>query len=365
VEAPGSSGLGEKRQAALSARAIAMSTIPGPFVSVLTPVYNGAAFIAECIESVLAQTYTNFEYILVNNCSKDNTLEICREYARKDSRIRVHDNTDFLDVMVNHNHALTFMSEKSTYFKFVSGDDWIFPECVAKMVGLAVANPNVGIVGSYSIEGKRILFEGLDYEQKVVNGREICRDTLLGKHPYVFGAPTTLLYRADLARRTKTFFPYAEGAPHADVSAVYQALEHSDFGFVHQVLSYTRVHVQSETSSSFKFGKTNRALLADMARFGPRYLSPEEHQKHLDVAIDKYYQWLLPALIENSFSKDFLEIQKSGLRAIGFEFQPTRLLKATVMRGVEFFEKPKTITQKISAMMKRKGKIEARGTSLT
>src|SRR3954468_19202059 len=105
-----------------------------PFVSVITPCYNGAAFIAECIESVLAQTYDNFEYLLVNNCSKDNTLQIMHDYAKRDTRIRVHDNTDFLDVMVNHNHALSFMSSESAYCKCVSADDWIFPDCVRQMV---------------------------------------------------------------------------------------------------------------------------------------------------------------------------------------------------------------------------------------
>jgi glycosyltransferase involved in cell wall biosynthesis len=336
-----------------------------PFVSVITPCYNGADFIGECIESVLKQTYTNFEYILVNNCSKDNTLQIMRDYAARDSRIKVHDNTDFLDVMVNHNHAMRLMSEQSKHCKCVSADDWIFPDCLRQMVELAEAHPTVGVVGSYSLEGSRVLFEGLDYSQKVVNGREICHQTLTGKLPYVFGAPTTLLYRADLIRSVKEFFPYAKGAPHADMSAVYQALQSSDFGFVHQVLSFTRVHAASETSSSFKYGRINRALLADMARFGPVYLTPEEQRLHLGIATDKYYAWLVAALLENNFDKAFLEGQRQGLKAIGFELSTPLLLKAGLLRGVELLEHPSQTTQKLSAMLRRKGKIVARGTNLT
>ena len=56
-----------------------MSPMEQPLVSVLTPVYNGEPYLGECIESVLNQTYQNFEYIIVNNCSKDRTLEIARE----------------------------------------------------------------------------------------------------------------------------------------------------------------------------------------------------------------------------------------------------------------------------------------------
>ncbi len=336
-----------------------------PFVSVVTPAYNCGAYIAECIESVLKQTYRNFEYVIVNNCSQDDTLEIARKYAQKDSRIRVSDNTEFLGVMVNHNNAVNQMSPDSKYCKVVSGDDWIFRDCLTQMVELAEAHPGVGIVGSYSLEGKRVKFQGLDYTEKVVNGRQICRNTMLGQLPYVLGAPTSLLYRSDLVRRTKTFFPYPEDAPHADVSACYQALQDSDFGFVHQILSFTRVHIHSETSASFKFGKTNRAVLADVARFGPRYLSRAELERQLRVFTDKYYAWLVAALVENSFDREFLEIQRAGLRTIGFELSTVRIMKAALMRGVEFLHDPGSTSRKISAMLKRRGKIEARGTSLT
>ena len=76
-----------------------------PLVSVVTPVYNGAAYLRECIESVLRQTYSNWEYIIVNNCSTDATQEIVEEYAKKDSRIRVHNNDVFLAIIANHNKA--------------------------------------------------------------------------------------------------------------------------------------------------------------------------------------------------------------------------------------------------------------------
>ena len=52
-----------------------------PLVSVVTPVYNGGKFLRECIESVLSQTYQNFEYIILNNSSTDDTLEIAEDYG--------------------------------------------------------------------------------------------------------------------------------------------------------------------------------------------------------------------------------------------------------------------------------------------
>lgn len=336
-----------------------------PFVSVVTPVYNGGPYIAECIESVLNQSYRNFEHVIVNNCSTDNTLEIIQSYAKLDNRIRVSDNTEFLGVIANSNNAVNQMSPDSKYCKGLSGDDWLFPDCLTQMVDLAEAHPSVGIVCCYSLEGKRVLFQGLDYSEKVVNGREISRNTMLGKVPFVLGAPTSLLYRADLVRRTKTFYPYPDPAPHADVSACYEALRDSDFGFVHQILTFTRVHEHTQTSASLKFGRQHHALIADVVRFGPVYLSPSEREQQLRIFMDKYYAWLVAALIENSFDKEFLEIQRAALRQSGFELSMARIMKAALGRGVELLVKPGVTSQKISVMLKRKGKIEARGASMT
>src|SRR5206468_1620901 len=138
-----------------------------------------------------------------------------------------------------------------------------------------------------------------------------------------------------------------------------------DFGFVHQILTFTRIHEQTQTSASFKFGRQHHALIGDVARFGHYYLSPAEREQQLRVFTDKYYAWLVAALIENSFDREFLEIQRAALRQIGLELSTPRIMKAALMRGVEILQKPGSTSQKISAMLKRKGKIEARGASMT
>jgi len=328
-----------------------------PLVSVLTPTYNNGEYLAECIESVLKQTYTNFEYIIVNNCSKDNTLEIAQSYAAKDSRVRVHNNTDFLGVIANHNHAFRMIAPDSRYTKVISGDDWLYPDCLKLMVELAVAHPRVSLVGSYSIAGNQVLWEGLNYEQHVVSGYDICRATMLGE-PYVFGSPTTLLYRSDLLRKDQPFYPGT--SPHADTTACFGALQDSDFGFIHQVLSYTRVHAETQTSASRKFGMINRALISDLATYGSVYLTADELKSKLQIMTDKYYRWLLPALVENAFDKEFWAKQVSGLAEIGLEFRPALLAKAVVTRGFDLVTTPSTTVGKIVQMAKRRGKLQAR-----
>src|SRR4029077_19577175 len=136
--------------------------------------------------------------------------------------------------------------------------DFVLRECLTSMVELVEANPTVGLVGTHSLAGRALPCVRPGYEKKVVSGSEICRSTLLGG-PYIFGSPTSLLYRSDLIRRAKAFYPHS--GPHADTTACYQSLQHSDFGFVHQILTYTRIHPSSQTSRSLKYGVINLSKL--------------------------------------------------------------------------------------------------------
>jgi len=328
-----------------------------PLVSVLTPVYNGADYIARCIESVLAQTYSNFEYIIVNNCSKDGTLEIAQTYAQKDARIRVHDNSTFVGVIDNHNLAFSLISPPSKYVKVLSADDWIYPECLTQMVALAEENPTVALVGTYMLAGKQVMNTGLEYDNKVVKGHEICRATLLGG-PYVFGAPTSLLYRADVVRQGKAFYPNPN--PHSDTTACYQVLEHWDFGFVHQILAGAQIHSESQTSRSIKYGTIRRALIADLVRFGPVYLKAEELKARLEHLMDYYHRWLVGALFTNRGDPKFWPTQLAELEEVGLDVKYSKLCAAVVQKGLDALLQPQAAVQKIMTIMGRDPKkIEA------
>ena len=87
--------------------------------------------------------------MIVNNCSKDGSLEIARKYARNEKRISVHDNEETLEIITNHNHAFRQISPFTKYCRVVSADDVILPDCLRQMVEFAEAIPTVGIIGSY------------------------------------------------------------------------------------------------------------------------------------------------------------------------------------------------------------------------
>ncbi|MEN8692859.1 MAG: glycosyltransferase family 2 protein, partial [Desulfobacterales bacterium] len=267
-----------------------MSEKVQPLVSVVTPVYNGEKYLAECIESVLSQSYQNWEYIIVNNCSSDCTLEIAETYASKDKRIKIYTNDELLPIMKNWNSALHKISTQSKYCKVVHADDLLFPNCLDRMVSLAKTYPAAGVIGSYGLWGNRVVCDGLPYSENFFSGKDICRLRLMDK-VNVFWSPSSLLISSGLIRDCDRF--YNEKILHADVEACYEILQKSDFAFVHQLLIFIRRH--DESVSNKVAAPYNRFLLSNLdlfTRYGPIYLSPDEYQRHLKVKFDKYYNFL-------------------------------------------------------------------------
>lgn len=285
-----------------------------PLVNIITPVYNEAGYLAECIESILAQTYQNWVYSIVDNCSTDGSLEVALRYAAKDRRIQVHQNPQFLGAIQNHNAALQHITATSKYCKIVFGDDWIFPTCLEQMVALAEAHPSVGIVGAYALEGERVALSGLPYTSSVVSGHEICRRHLLDEL-YVFGSANAVLYRADLIRDRVPF--YNEANIHADTEVCIALLKMCDFGFVHQVLTFTRVRSGSLTTLSDDLNTSMPGLLQLICGHGADYLTPEEHRARLARHVSGYYRFLGKSLMlgrnQKFWNYHIAELNKAGV----------------------------------------------------
>jgi glycosyltransferase involved in cell wall biosynthesis len=314
-----------------------------PFVSVLTPVYNGEKYLSECIESVLAQEYGNWEYVIVNNCSADRSLEIARDYEKEDSRVRLYNNEKFLNMAQNWNHTLKQMSSESKYCKIVHADDWLFPNCLTDMVRLAEVNPSAGIVGSYVLEGNRVKGTGLPYPSTVIPGHEVCRYSLLGKIPYVFGSPTSLLIRSGLIRKSEPFYNdrYFQLL---DQTACYDVLEHTDFGFVHQILTYSRLHEESQTSSASRVNRLMLEQLIFLEEYGPKYLTNEELKKLLQQKLLIYYRFLGKNLFRLR-DKEFRSYHMNGFGNLTVSFNFLKLLRGLIealyISSMEFLVHPK------------------------
>src|SRR5260370_13889615 len=153
---------------------------PQPRVSVVIPLYNYEQYLPECIESVLRQTYENWELVVVNNCSTDRSGEIAEQYAQKDARIRVHHNVDFVDTYGNHNIACQQIAPDSAYCKVLCADDWLFPECLAQMVEVGEAQPSAGVIGAYRLDRAQGGCDGPPHPPPVISRREPGRPPPLG-----------------------------------------------------------------------------------------------------------------------------------------------------------------------------------------
>ncbi|MEL7834377.1 glycosyltransferase family 2 protein [Fodinibius sp. Rm-B-1B1-1] len=299
-----------------------------PFVSVLTPVYNGAKYLEECIQSVLNQTYSNWEYVIVDNQSTDGSLDIIKKYVEQDSRIRVHSNEEFLPQMENLNHAFRQISPKSKYCKVVHADDWLFPECIAKMVELGEAHPSVGIVSAYRLDETVVNLDGLPYPSHVNEGKEVARRYL--KHgTSQFGSPSSLLLRSDLIRKRDKV--YEDSLLATDTTACIDLLQESDFGFVHEVLTFTRRHDMSISNTEAKENNAFiHARLFCLLTYGPIFLSEEEYKKSFTFQVNKYYILLARNLFETKSIEEFNR-QREILDHLELEFETGRFLK-NVMR---------------------------------
>ena len=119
----------------------------------------------------------------------------------------------------NHDIALSLISPESQYCKVLHADDFMFPECLERMVNVAVANPSVGIVGAYRLDDKEVNLDGLPYPSTVVAGREICRQFLLNGL-FVFGSPSSVLIRSDLIRSRKQYIDDDTFFQHGDTCGV-------------------------------------------------------------------------------------------------------------------------------------------------
>lgn len=315
-----------------------MSSTLSPLVSVVIPVYNGEAFLATAIRSVLAQTYANFDLTVVNNCSKDRTLAIAQEFAAHDPRIRVHTNGDFLTVVENHNKAFTLVSPGAKYVKILGADDWLFPNCLEELVRVAEAYPSVGMVTSYVLCGRRIGWDGLPYPSTFMTGRDVCRLRLL-RNIKVFGGPSASLLRMSVVRERQPF--YNPINYHGDTEAYLELLQRHDFGYVHQVLSYDRKDEDSRTTAYLqRVNSYPAADLDEITKFGPVYLTPDEQAIRLNEVTRAYYRFLAMNVFEFR-RREFWDYHLRHVKALGYPVRYGRLAWYALLRLLDIALNPK------------------------
>lgn len=306
-----------------------------PLVSVVTPVHNTADYLATCIESVLAQTYPNFEYIIIENCSDDGSGELADRFAAADPRIKVVRTDQLLPQVANYNLAMSQIAPTSVYTKMCQADDWLHPRCLEEMVAVGVQHPEAGLISSYTMIGSDIENTGINPEVSVMSGIDAGR-LYFTDGLFLFGTPTTVMYRSDIVRSRTPF--YEEGRLHEDTEACFEILRSSDFGFVHQVLSYCRVHDESITASALDMMPRVIDRLIVVKRHGSHYVEGDEYTAAENAARRGYYRELARRLLRQPVlrsAQGFWEYQHHGLSLAGEQLDRWRLARCVGMAVAE------------------------------
>jgi hypothetical protein len=175
-----------------------------PLVSVLLTTYNRDAFLASAIESALAQTFTDFELLILDDGSTDRSVEIARAYERLDSRVRVVVNEHNLGQFENRNRAAELA--RGTLLKYHDSDDLMYPHCLAVMVPMLLSEPAAafGLSGGGAWPGgacPMLLTPAMAYQREFFGGG------------LFMCGPAGALFRAD-AFRSLGGFPLS--GPHSD-----------------------------------------------------------------------------------------------------------------------------------------------------
>lgn len=238
-------------------------------ISVVMPAFNAEQYIAESIQSILDQSFHNFELIIIDDASTDRTLEILYEYAKKDSRIRVFNNEKNLGIAGNRNLGVSLALGK--YLAWQDADDISLSYRLEQQYHFLETHPEVGIVGGY-LE----LFSG---------------DNILGVRRYAEG---------DLALR-KSIFKYSPVAQPAamirkdvldgvgiyDLS--YPPAEDLDMtfriGMISKLANIPRILIRYRVSATSATGKSLKTMELNTLRIRRKYLFKAPYQASaIDVA---------------------------------------------------------------------------------
>ena len=178
-----------------------------PLVSIGMPVYNGEQYIGEAFESLLAQTHSNLELIVSDNASTDSTLDICRNFARRDARVTVLESDHNRGQIRNFRKA--FVATTGKYFAWAGDHDLWHPEWAESHANLMENHPEVVLAYPQAVSispgGNEIPNNFVNFDTFGMNKREridaACR-RMIGAGNRVYG-----MYRSDALRKTPVF-PY-------------------------------------------------------------------------------------------------------------------------------------------------------------
>jgi glycosyltransferase involved in cell wall biosynthesis len=291
-----------------------------PKVSVCMPSYNRKEYTTEVIDSVLAQSFSDFEIVITDDCSTDGVVEVIKDYASKDNRIRLYNNGSILGVYGNLNRAICL--SRGEYIKPICNDDLLARRCLEVFVDIMDKTPNVSLVTSFT---KAFGMDDTVRDDKFFPGTGLldgkkARKSLFfdGNWP---GCPSSVMFRrGDLhIGLFNRMWKYWLG----DLDMWMRILNVGDAYVVPEILSFLRIHDKSESAIhgvDFRL-ITERLMLANLAfRFPHIYGEFTKKEQH------RFYHHLLERLVREGYSRRGLKAKAKTLKIGLIDNQRSRLL---------------------------------------
>lgn len=213
-----------------------------PLVSIITPSYNTSKVIKAAVESILKQTYSNWELIIVDDCSSDNSMEILMPYMEKDSRIKVMTNKTNLGAAHSRNKAIK--QSNGEYIAFLDSDDLWLPAKLEKQIALMKKENCYMCYTAYTI----IDILGNEVAHHPVHTKTSYADLL--KRPSMIGM-LTMIYNAKKLGKL-----YFDKIGHEDYILKLHILKHIGYAVgINEPLARYRIHKGSLSSNKIQASK--------------------------------------------------------------------------------------------------------------
>ncbi len=222
--------------------------MPIPKVSVCIPTYNYARYLPETIESVLDQSFADFELIIIDDCSSDDTAVVVGRYVERDSRIRFSVNSENLGMVENWNLCLA--RAKGELIKYVFGDDLLSsPDALKQMVSILETDSLISLVASsrdfIDTRSRKIKSESRFKRNAVFSGTDVI-NRCLKEQKNLIGEPTVVMFRKRDAARG--FLPHYRQI--VDQEMWFHLLEQGNLAFLTEPLISFRVHPEQQTTKN-------------------------------------------------------------------------------------------------------------------
>jgi len=241
-----------------------MSTSPRPLVSVCLPTYNGEEFLAQAIDSVLAQTYGNFEVIVLDDCSSDRSFDLIKRYAARDKRIKSARNDCRKGLFANYNACMARAA--GDVIKLFAQDDLIERDMLARAVEALVSQPSVALVSTakrwIGPDGAELKVFKQFPDDRLIPGDEVILYNLLRLTNWV-GEPSTVAFRREqIGSGFDCSFHH-----YGDVEYWFRIIGGRDCLFVSDVLCGFRRHPDSQSTRN----QTGLLFALDILRLNKKY----------------------------------------------------------------------------------------------